>query len=133
MTRRAPALAAYAGPALHDGQPHEGHFVTRLVKGGPEVPARIWRPCHCTINGGDDNRVHDWRDSCDRFPALACEVDGRPVDPLEAWTWLAKQPIGRAEFEFMTADAEWCRQHAPDDPKASPRQKVDWNAINISF
>lgn len=132
MKTRRPASPTLARDPITD-QPQPGYYTRTLVPGGPRVPARIWRPCHCTVNGGDDNRQHDWSETCDRFPPLACDVDGRAVDPAEAWTWLAKNPISRREYEFMAADAEWCRRHAPGDPKANPRQRVDWNTLNFSF
>ena len=56
-----------------------GYF---LCGGGPKkYPARITRPCRCTVNGGSGNFVHTWRDSCDRFQPYVAEVAGSTLDP----------------------------------------------------
>lgn len=105
--------------------PQIGFYRARLVKNGPWVPARIWRECHCTVNGGDDNAAHDWRDTCDRYPPLVAEVDGQLRNVVIVWPSLIGNAISKADFDFMTADAEWCRQNAPSEPIANPRQSVD--------
>jgi len=108
--------------------PQCGHFRTRLVKGGPMVPARIWRECRCTVNG---ETPHDWRDTCDRYPPLTGEIDGSPAEVERVWT--SGEAIPEREYRFMVADAEWCRQNAPADPKSSPRQPVDFRSMPLPF
>lgn len=105
--------------------PQIGFFRTRLVKGGPYVPARIHRPCHCTVNGGDANTEHPWRDTCDRHPPLQGEQDGKPISAFALWPRVIGSEITEAEYRFMTADAEWCRAHAPQEPAANPGQRLD--------
>lgn len=65
--------------------PRPGWFQTRLVSKGPLVPARIFRECHCTPNGGDDNDPHDWAPTCDRHPPLVAEIDGNEVEVEQVW------------------------------------------------
>lgn len=98
--------------------PQCGWFECRLVKGGPFVPARIWLYSPTDENGdlvGDE--------------VLQCEIAGQYRDPTEAWSWLCGRPISEARFNFMTADAEWARTYAPHEPKANPRQPVDWLTV----
>lgn len=67
--------------------PRPGFFCTRLIKGGPEVPARIWRLCNCTPNGGDKQTTHEWAETCDRFSQeLQAEINGQWVDIWRVWT-----------------------------------------------
>lgn len=111
--------------------PRPGFWRTRLVRGGPAVAARIWRPCGCTVNGGDANAEHDWRDTCDRFPPLQAEIDGRPADVLRVWT--CRDAIDAAEYAYMRADAEWVRRYAPHEPVAAPESRVDVGALPPPF
>ncbi len=95
------------------GSPEPGFFKVRNGKAGPWVPARIFRWCHCTINGGDDNWAHAWEDTCDRFPhELGAEIDGKQVDLLRVWH--SGREIPEAEYRYLKGDREWCHQHAPE-------------------
>lgn len=114
-------------------RPLTGYYKTKLVKGGPFVPARIFRNCCCTVNGGDDNIGHPWRMSCDRFPQLRAEVDGQARDPFQIWSWVAKHPITEAEFRYMTDMRDWAEENAPALPEADPRTPVDIDSIPPMF
>lgn len=105
-------------------RPEPDFYWTRLVKGGPKVPARIWRPCCCTVNGGDEQVEHDWKDTCDRYPPMRCTVAGFDRDPVEEWPSLAGRTIPESEFRYLTDCMEWDRQHAPTAPLANPRQSI---------
>jgi len=105
--------------------PETGFYWTRLVKGGPRVAARVWRPCACTVNGGDDQAEHDWHQSCDRCPRLRCEVDGKDRDPVLTWPSLAGRSIPESEYRYLRDTAEWERAYAPHSPAAQPREPVD--------
>jgi len=104
-------------------QPQPGYFTLRLVKGGPFVPARIHRTCHCTVNGGDDNAAHDWRESCDRYPFLAGEIDGKPANVDRIWT--SGQPISRDIYDYLIDLGEWARTYDPEAPEARPEKPVN--------
>lgn len=80
--------AALAGqkPPTHEGEPQCGYFKRRMVRGGPFVPAAIWR--------GEDGE-------------LVCSVDGRPRDPVDEWTFLAGQPVTYGEYEHHTKHGQW--------------------------
>lgn len=105
-------------------EPQPGLYRMRLVKGGPWVAARIHRTCHCTVNGGDASDAHEWRDGCDRFPALQGEVDGRSRDPVSIWHSRIER-IDEAEYRFLTDAAAWDRKHAPEAPGANPDKPID--------
>lgn len=78
-------------PPRHDGLPESGWFRTRLVSGGPWVPARIW------ILRDLDPATGELADD-ERY---ACEVDGMRVDAAK-W-WLRLDPISREEHERLQA------------------------------
>ena len=106
--------------------PRAGLFEIRMIKGGVAVAARLWRPCQCTINGPD---VHDWQKTCDRYPHLTAEINGveKPRATAVWWVWLSGRDIDRKMFDYLLADAEWCRRCAPDEPRAKP-----WRAVEIN-
>ena len=117
--------------------PIAGHYATRLVRGGPRVPVRIWYGQ--AIVGGEEQ---------DRAPGWFVEIDGRtdrvefgddgyrcrvPLDVETVWPHCAKDPVTRSEYEFLVAHAAWARDHQPDHPKASPRKAVDWLKTPLPF
>lgn len=105
---------AAAGQSLPD-EPQCGLYMGRLGKGCPLVPARIWREVE--------------RDPLNQEPTgrefLRCEIGGRPADAVLEWSRLARMPVDEAKFAFESADAAWCRKHAPDLPKAAPDRPID--------
>lgn len=109
-----------------------GYFVVRLVKGGPLVPARIVRLCHCTPVGGDEQRPHDWTEDCDRFPGCVGEVAGEPADASLIWE-TRKAEIPAERYAHLMRVREWAIRHAPDLPEANPRQPIDLNKLRALF
>ena len=109
--------AALAGhePVTSD-EPQCGYFKRRLVKGGPMVPCRIWLDQPVDLGTGE--LIDDEQ--------LLCEVNGAWADATEQWSWICGQPITRAEFDYLTASLAWSAKHAPDEPRANPRQPIDW-------
>jgi len=89
--------AALAGgrPPVHEGEPECGWFKTRMVRGGPWVPARIW--CERDIDPETGELATP--------EALRCEVGGQHRDPSRAWLTLANRPISEAEFHILSAAA----------------------------
>ena len=119
------------------GRPEPGYFTMRLVKGGPLVPARIYRvcpmvePCRDVMIGGlvypdiepGEADPDDWCRPCDRTRPLRADIAGEPCDPLRVWE--GGRFTTRAEWRFLTDDLAWARQHAPASPQARPKQAVD--------
>lgn len=97
-------------PAL----PQSGYYKTRLVHGGPWVPARIWREPQTDAEGRDMG-----------FDLLRCEINGKPKDPMQHFTRLSMYPIRQSEFQFQVADYAHARDYRPEDPKANPAQPID--------
>lgn len=113
---------ALADAALHlelsisGDEPQCGWYKTRLAKGGPWVPARIWMYQPTDAETGE----------LDGDETLQCEIDGRWADAGDKWIWLCQHPITEAEFNYLTAARQWAQENAPDEPLANPRQRVDW-------
>ena len=108
---------------IDQNDPQPGFYKTRLVKKGPWVPARIYWQGERDEETGE--LIEDER--------LFCEIDGRPADPFDRWTYLCGNPITEAEFNLMTADAAWCRENAPTDPKATPLSPINIREMPAPF
>lgn len=81
-------------PEVHDGIPEAGWYKTRLVKGGPFVPVKIWV-----------EREIDWDTGELASPErLVCDCDGQRRDPARLWTYLT--PISRDEYAALVARRE---------------------------
>lgn len=92
------------------------------------VGARIHRTCRCTPNGGDESAPHAWRVTCDRYPHLAAEINGKRAGVERVWT--SGETIDEAEYDYLIADRAWHRRHQPDSPEANPDRAIDWNTLN---
>lgn len=103
--------AAMAGdrPPIHEGQPQCGFFKTKQVKDGPFVPARIWI----------DRDIDPETGELTRDERFACEVDGERCSAYSRWTWLAGNPISKADFDALTERrktiTDMAATHAPFD------------------
>ena len=105
-----------------EGEPIEGHYMLRLVDGGPLMPARIFRACPLDPDFGYP---------LDRPRPLLAEIDGRPAKVMRVWTW--GTPISPGEFEYLRAAAAHERRHAPAMPRANPRDKIDHGTMTPLF
>ena len=117
--------------ARHAEDYQPGYFLARLAKDCPLLPARIWRPCHCTVNGGLDSETHDWRGTCDRYGHLVAEINGQPASLWRVWT--SRDEITEAEFRYRTDAAAWDLANDPDAPFANPTEPVDVRAMKPIF
>jgi hypothetical protein len=94
--------------------PQCGFYQRRLVRGGPFVPARIWRePEIDPVTGIDSGR-----------DVLRCEVGGKARDPCAEWGRLAMNPVRKSEYDYQRADHEHARKYRPGDPKATPTRAI---------
>ena len=105
-----------------EAEPQCGFYQRRLVKEGPWVPVRIFM-----------HQVTDEEGELTEPEELRCEVDGKPANPFDQWTWVCTQPITRERYRFMVANASWAKKHAPTEPEANPRAAVDWIKAPIPF
>ena len=97
--------------------PRPGFFAMRLVKGGPEVAARLYIPCPLDP---------EFCGPLDRSRHLLAEVDGD--EKPDVWIlriWIGGREIDAAEFHFLRDDAAWCRRNATHEPRANPRTAID--------
>lgn len=67
--------------------PECGYYRTRLVRGGPWRPVRIWRE---EERGDDGELLHE--------PATLCLRDGEAVAASACWPWAAMHPITTDEY-----------------------------------
>ena len=116
--------AALAGkkPVITD-EPQAGWYKRVLVKGGVMVPARIW--VYQNVDRETGELVED--------ELLQCEVNGQYADAQDQWSWLASNPISRAEFNYLMASIDHAVRHEPDDAFADPRRPVDLNSLPLPF
>lgn len=99
-------------------EPEIGFYKTRLIKGGPWVPVRIFMGVTPDPNF-PDNKM-------DRSPVVQASIGGeRHGDPYHLWIWCCGNPIKEPEYNWRMADKEWCGKHAPNEPAANPRQRID--------
>lgn len=105
---------------LSDGDYQVGWYKTKLVKGGPWVPARVWLEQDIDPDTGELMSDEVFR----------CEVNGREVDPGDWWLRLCGNPITHAEYDRRKAhrdDIGW--NERTDDPVYDPRQTIDFQKL----
>ena len=94
--------------------PQSGFYKTKLAKGAPWVPARIYREPEQGEDGKDTGR-----------DLIYCTVDGKPRDPAAMWVRLSMYPISEEDFNFMRDDSAHAKAYRPDDPKANPSRPIN--------
>lgn len=116
--------SALAGgrPPIHT-EPHCGFYKRKLVRGGPHVPARIWLHQEIDSATGELTAPEEMR----------CEVGGKRRDAEAEWLYLCYLPITEAEFSYLTANADWARKYAPQEPAANPDRATDFNTMPLNF
>ena len=105
-------------PPIHEDEPHCGWFRTRLVRDGVPVPAVIWMEQPVDSSGALDGDEY-----------LRCKIHNKEVDPYKAWTWLCKDPISEATYNYMRDLLAWAAEHAPDSPEANPHLSIQWGKV----
>ena len=95
--------------------PECGWFSRRLVRFGAAVPCRIWL----------EQKIDSETGELTEDAILCCDVDGRPRDPEEEWTYLAGSPITEAQFAYLTKLSKYAKARDPREPLANPRKKID--------
>lgn len=84
---------------LHEDEPQAGFYSVRKFRygdwpTGPRVPARIWwEPGEIDPETGE--LLTDER--------LLGEVDGKPINPWNQWTWIARNPIPETDWKWLKA------------------------------
>ena len=107
-------------PAVID-DPQPGYFRRKLVKGGPWVPVRIW--LQETVDPATGELTAD--------SYMCCDVDGKPANPDDQWSYCCDQPITIADFEHMTAVSKYAKARDPREPLAAPTKRI--NLLTVPF
>lgn len=124
MSRR-PYRGPDIGPARRLDRPEVGFWTVRLVSGGPAVPARIFWAQTTHEPGNPENRM-------ERSRFLAAEIGGEVAEVDDVWLRRGT-PITEAEYCFRVAEMQWAKAHAPIEPIANPRRRVDLSAMPLPF
>ena len=108
-------------PVLISGKP--GHWLVRLVPGGPSMPARVY---YVRTEPGDPSPLLD--DLIERPIETWAEIGGRACSPEEVW---ARQgtPITARQYEAAMSEIETARFAGRYDPRLYPREPIDAAAL----
>lgn len=102
------------GPRID--QPIAGYYRMTLRKGGHPVGIRIWhgQPLD-PVTGEPMDRSLRWQ----------ATANNRPVDLDRVWPQCLRNPINRAEHDYLAAKQDWAERAAPETAIADPRRRVD--------
>jgi hypothetical protein len=111
---------------LLTSEPEPAYLKLKLRRGGPWVPAIIWRPCPLILPDPLDETApgpEDWCMPTDRARPLRARIGDDEVSPLEVW---GRGPrIDVVEYRWRLALRNWAVNHAPAQPEARPKEPVD--------
>jgi len=144
---------------LQTSDPAPGFFKLKFARGGPWIPAIIWRPCPlvipepleeyteppeywCYPTEASSPPSQVWSCTQELPPQLVAEgptmwsglwarIGDDEVDPLEVW---GRGPqIGPAEYLWRLRLREWAVQFAPAEPEANPKRPADLASLPSLF
>lgn len=92
-------------------KPEPGFYRTRLCKGGPWVPVRIWKTGERDENGDllEDEAMH-------------CDVNGEAHDVFRMWEWCGGRPITIQEYRRLRRELRGVDPRQPVDLMSAPIQ-----------
>lgn len=105
-------------PPIHEDEPQCGWYRTRMVRGGPLVPAIIWM-----------EQPVDQAGALSGDEVLRARIHNKDVDPFKVWTWVCKEPISEATYLYMRDNLAWMAEHEPDSPEANPHLTIEWGKV----
>lgn len=114
-------LSSYRTRLTVPDLPQCGWYERRLVKGGPWVPARIWREAQMDFETEQPNGQD----------AIRCEVGGEQRHARDQWGWVVNHPISKTAYEQKMKLRAWVKIHAPNEPEANEDKPVDWNSVPL--
>lgn len=124
--------------AIDLSNPQPGYYKTRLVKGGPWVPAVIYRRCPFVLPSDElDGRPaapDEWFIAMDRpwVTALQARVCDWSVDPFELIT-RRLEPIDLPTYQYLLELRAWALRQDNPPPEATPTQRVNLSAMTALF
>ena len=99
--------------------PQCGWFLTKMSRGGPLVPARIWLEQEVDPDSGE--LLSD--------EILKCEINGYARDPEEQFIYFFDSPIEKSAYDYLMARKDFAEEHAPHEPAANPFKRLDWSQV----
>jgi len=111
------------GEQRDPGEPEEGYYAIKLVKGGPEVAAEI-----CAGQAVGVPLVTIWFAKIDGEISGTFHPDPQLIDSVQQ-IWLFGRKITEQEYDFMLARARHAKLHDPQSPWANPRKPLDLKSI----
>lgn len=106
-------------------RPECGFWLLRLVKGGPEVPARIYRQTTTCEPGNAENAM-------DRPGFLVAEISGEPVEIESVWHRRGRE-IDSYEYAVALESQIHDRIFRPQSPSANPTKRIDLLTTALPF
>lgn len=91
-------------------EPECGYYKIRDGERGPWCPASI--ALHQEIDPETRELIAP--------EVLICIVGDDYRDPEETWLWLAKNPISKAEYDYLCAHRLWAKANAPHEIERGP-------------
>jgi hypothetical protein len=92
-----------------------GYWMSRLVGGGPEMPACILLVDH--EPGNPENVL-------DTGPILVAAIGLDDVEPYKVLAMRERREITEEEYDFQMQRLAWIRDYAPAEPEARPARAV---------
>lgn len=102
-----------------------GWYRMRLVKGGPFVPALIYKPCPFVIPHPDTD-PEEWCTETDSNWRLKAMIGLNPID-VDRVVFGGKR-VTREEYLYRMDVRHWAMTHAPEAPEAHPKTPIDLSA-----
>lgn len=102
--------------------PQCGWYKRRLVKGGPWVPARVWR----------EQAIDFETDKPGNKDHLYCTVGDVRKNAVDQWGWLLNCPITKEDFDFMVEHRAWVKTYgAAGEPEKAEDKPINWDTVPI--
>jgi hypothetical protein len=121
---RLPALPARPKRGMVAHEPQPGFWEFQYVRGGPVLPAAIYRIDHEPGSEGDEDGANMLE-----TPILIANIGYREVDPLKVWGGRRLRSITEAEYSLAMDQLAWDRDFDPSAPVARPKERVDLGTL----
>jgi hypothetical protein len=113
-------------------RPEPGHYVLRITRHGPLLPALIYQRCPMVVpqpGAAGGPHPEDWCRPLDRSPVFQAQINGRPVPIDRVWTARSLRPVSAGEYAFRLGPLrQWAQSHGAM-PEARPHSRVDLAAL----
>lgn len=110
-------------------------FRARLAKAAPFIGVHMFFGPP-VVDGEELDRSHRLQvvigADTSSHAVLMLGADEIPVE-VEDVLLRSVEPVTEAEWQYLVAHQAWATEHAPNHPKAEPRNAVDFNTIPLPF